>query len=223
MLEVQGRQIPETLEEIVDPKHTLLAIHDMQRYMCDPESGATYTPVAKPATQEEAIENLVKLRSGAREVGMHVLYTYSAVHDLYEWGANTDYQLYKDRETIKKTGKPKITVSRLGSAAYEFIDELKPTQNEIVLYKPRTDAFIGTDYNNLLRTMGIRTIIITGRSIEIGVEACARTGVLLGFLIVVPKDCIMGRNPEYIKDSMKWFERNVIVNESSDLVRAWKK
>jgi ureidoacrylate peracid hydrolase len=222
MFEAQGRLIPETIEEIADPKHTILAIHDMQRYLCDPESGATYTPGPRTNSQEEAIKNLVELRSAARKVGVKLLYTYSAVYNLSAWVSNTDYQLYKERETIKKTGKPKEIVSKFGAAAHEFIDELKPAPNEIVLYKPRTDAFIGTDYQNLLRSLGIRTIIITGRSIEIGVEPAARTGSLLGYFVIIPRDVVMGRNPEYIRDSMKWLERNVIVNDSLDLIKAWK-
>jgi ureidoacrylate peracid hydrolase len=221
MFEVQGRLIPETIEEIVDPKHTILAIHDMHKYLCDPESGATYTPGPKAKNQQEAIQNLVALRSAARKVGVRVLYTYSAVHNLMEWDSNTDYQLYKDRETIKKTGKPKQLVSKFGAAAHDFIDELKPEPNEIVLYKPRTDAFIGTDYQNILRSLGIRTIIITGRSLEIGVGPAARTGSLLGYFIVVPRDVVMGRNPEDIQDTMKWLEKNVIVNDSTDLIKAW--
>jgi biuret amidohydrolase len=222
MFEVQGRMIPDSFEEIVDPKHTLLAIHDMHKYLCDPESGATYTPGPTTKNQEEAIQHLVALRSAARIAGVRVLYTYSAVHELSEWGANTDYQLYKERDTIKKTGKPKEVESKFGEAAHDFIDELSPASHEIVLHKPRTDAFIGTDYQNILRSLGIRTIIITGRSIEIGVEPAARTGSLLGYFIDVPRDVIMGRNPEHIADAMKWLERNVIVNDSTDIIKAWK-
>jgi biuret amidohydrolase len=223
MLEVQGRKIPETLSEVVDPKHTLLAIHDMQNYMCDPEeSGPTFTP-DPTSNQKEAVERIVHLREAARKSGVRVLHTWSAVHDLQVWEANTDYQLYRDRDIIKKTGKPKIRTPKRGESAWDFIDELKPAPGEIVLHKPRTDAFLGTDYQNILHTLGIRTIIETGRAIEIGIEAAARAGVLLGYLVVVVKDCIMGRNPEIMKDSMRWFERSVILPSSKDILEAWSK
>ncbi len=224
MLEVQGRKIPETLAEVVDPKHTILAIHDMQNYMCDPdESGPTYTPDPDPATQEESIQRIVALRDAARKARVKVLYTWSAVHSLEKWETNTDYQLYRDRELIRKTGKPKTRIPKMGERAWEFIDELKPTPGEISLHKPRTDAFLGTDYQNLLHSLGTRTIVETGRAIEIGIEAAARTGVLLGYLVVVPRDCIMGRNPDHIKDSMRWFERSVIVPRSKEIISAWTK
>src|SRR5271157_1618872 len=101
MLDVHGRKIPETLKEVVDPRHTLLAIHDMQNFMCDPdESGPTYTPDPSPATQEEAVKRIVKLREAAHKAGVHVLHTWSAVHELEKWETSTDYQLYRDRELI---------------------------------------------------------------------------------------------------------------------------
>ena len=223
MLEVQGRKIPETLEEVISTNHTIVAIHDMQKYFCNPnESGPTYTPGPNPATQEEATKNIVRLREAARSVGVRVLYTYSTNHRLSTWKSSTDYELYRERELIRKTGKLKENMSKLGEVGMGIIDELKPEPGEIILEKPHTDAFLGTDYHNMLRTLGIRTIIECGRSIEIGLEPTARTGTLRGYLMVVVKDCIMGRNVEYIKDSMRWFERSVILCGVADITKAWK-
>jgi nicotinamidase-related amidase len=223
MLYVQGRNIPETLEEVVYPKHTILAIHDMQNYFCNPKkSGPTYTPNHKPANQREAIENIRKLRNAAKKGGVRVLYTMHG-ETLSGWNANSDYELYADREAIRKTGKRTQQTSKLLDSEWNIIDELKPAPGEMILHKPRIDAFLGTDYHNLLRSLGIRTIVECGRSIDIGVEATARTAVLLGYLVVVVRDCIMGRNVEYVKDSMRWFERSVIVPKAEDIIQAWKK
>jgi nicotinamidase-related amidase len=57
----------------------------------------------------------------------------------------------------------------------EIVEELKPQPQDIVFQKRRPDGFVGTDFDLMLRSNSVRTILIGGVATEGGVEGTARS------------------------------------------------
>lgn len=63
MIKFQGRDIPETLEEILAPSHTALVIHDMQNDFS--KSDTIYSKYYGPVDAYRIVPKLQKLRDAA--------------------------------------------------------------------------------------------------------------------------------------------------------------
>jgi ureidoacrylate peracid hydrolase len=219
MFNHNGRQIPDTFEEIVAPHRSALLICDMQKWFCNPDSGKTYTFAPKPANQEEAIQNNVTLLNSARKAGVKVVYTqYTTLRDGL---SDSDYSIYKR----KKFGESSIGAEKTieGSEGWEVIDEIKPRVNELIIRKNRRNAFIGSNLHNILRINGIRTLVLIGRTLEWGIWANAWMAEGLDYFNVLAKDAIMGRNPVHMEEALHWFERETIISDVRRISEAWER
>ncbi len=80
-----------------------------------------------------------------------------------------------------------------GSREADFLDELVPTGDEIIINKSSSGVFPVTNLDRLLRNMGITTLIFTGTSTYGCVESAVRDAVDLGYDVVVVSDaCAAG-------------------------------
>jgi nicotinamidase-related amidase len=78
-----------------------------------------------------------------------------------------------DVEIIRKDLFKKHPFAVEGTHGAQVVDELFPFQNEYVIHKTRMSAFIGTELDLMLRTMGVTDLVITG----IQTPNCVRTTV----------------------------------------------
>jgi nicotinamidase-related amidase len=97
---------------------------------------------------------------------------------------------------------------------------LKPQPQDIVFQKRRPDGFVGTDFDLMLRSNGIRTILIGGVATEGGVEGTARTARNLGYDIVILKDCVGSRSRELHELALKLMEQTHFDIATADEVAA---
>ena len=67
----------------------------------------------------------------------------------------------RGRERKRKPGWNDILLY-IGTKEAEIIDELKPLENEIVVNKTTDSVVAGTNYAQLIRNMGIETVVVTG-------------------------------------------------------------
>jgi len=78
-----------------------------------------------------------------------------------------------DVEIIRQEKFKKLPFAVAGTNGAAVIDELAPRAGEYILTKTRMSAFIGTELELMLRTLGITTVIVTG----IQTPNCIRTTV----------------------------------------------
>jgi nicotinamidase-related amidase len=81
-----------------------------------------------------------------------------------------------------------------GTFGSEIIDELRPGPGEYVIRKNRMSAFMNTDLDLLLRSLGIDTVFVTG----IQTPNCIRTTVFdaaaFGYQTFLVEDAVAARN-----------------------------
>jgi len=106
----------------------------------------------------------------------------------------------------------------------EIVEELKPQPKDIVFQKRRPDGFVGTDLDLILRSNGVRTILIGGVATEGGVEGTARTARNLGYDIVVLKDCVGSRNRELHELALKLMEQTHFdIATAGEVAEIWRR
>ncbi|GAC1631866.1 MAG: pyrimidine utilization protein B [Candidatus Acidiferrum sp.] len=71
----------------------------------------------------------------------------------------------------------------------DIVAELTPEPGDIVIYKHRFSGFFETDLDNILRGLGIRTLIFTGCTTSICVDSTLRDAMFRDYRSVLLADC----------------------------------
>lgn len=80
-----------------------------------------------------------------------------------------------------------------GSREADFLDDLQPVGDELIINKSSSGVFPVTNLDRLLRNLGITTLVFTGTSTNGCVESAVRDAVDLGYEIVMVSDaCAAG-------------------------------
>jgi biuret amidohydrolase len=178
-----GLSIPQTVEDAVDLESTALIIYDMQvgilRQLKD--GGEVLTKVA----------NVLEV---AREVGLR---TFFLRHTSLPKNLMGVSQLRQALAWQRKESVDDVHPWFLrDSPGHAIVPELTPLDSEAVFDKIGMSAFEGTPLDTALRDCGVRTILIAGVAIEIGIEPTVRHAADLGYVPIVIEDACGAGNAE---------------------------
>jgi nicotinamidase-related amidase len=84
----------------------------------------------------------------------------------------------------------------LGTWGSEIIEQLKPLENEIVIYNHSANAFNYNELDIILRNKNITDLILCGLASNWIIEGTARDGSGKGYFIHVLKDCCESHSDE---------------------------
>ncbi len=103
----------------------------------------------------------------------------------------------------------------------EFIDEIKPTEKDIVITKRQWGAFYGTELDLQLRRRKIETIVLCGVSTNIGVETTARDAYQCGYNQVFAVDGMAANSKDEHEATLKYiFPRIGLLRTTDEILRA---
>jgi nicotinamidase-related amidase len=175
MQEHCGVRIPKTLEEVISPQNTALVVYDMQ-------AGIT----KQIANGQEITGRVAKLLAGARSAGLRTLFTRHLSLPRELMGA-FQCRTAMAWQRVDSPDKVKPMFLR-DSSAFQIIDELQPLPGEGIVDKITMSAFEGTFLEIALRDCGIRSFIIAGIALEVGIDPTCRQGADLGFWPILVRD-----------------------------------
>ncbi len=190
MKTVLGLSVPETLEEVCDPRQVALLVYDMQV--------GILSQIKNP---DQITQEVLKVLSASRDAGVRVFFSRHLSLPKELMGM---FQ-YRMAMAWQRTDSPEqVDPWFLRDApGFQITPELQPRQTEGVFDKLSMSAFEGTWLDFALRDCGVNAFIIVGVATEIGIEPTARQGADLGYIPVLVTDACGAGNEEAAKRSIE--------------------
>jgi ureidoacrylate peracid hydrolase len=165
----------------IDPKTTALLLIEYQNDFTS-EGGALHAGVKPVMESTNMLANTLHAASKARSSGVTVMLAPISFAPGYREITSTPYGILK--------GVVEATAFVRGTWGAEIVDTLSPASEDIVIEGKRgLDTFASTNLDFILRSRGIKTLVVAGFLTNCCVESTARTGYEKGFSVVALSDC----------------------------------
>lgn len=193
MQQFAGLTIPQSLDEIITPQNTALIVYDMQVGI-----------VKQVKNGQEITQQVSRLLSACRSAGLRTFFTrhMSLPKELMGAFQCRTAMAWQRADSMEKV-KPMFLRE---SAGFQIVPELQPLPSEGIVDKITMSAFEGTYLHIALRDCGIRSFIIAGIALEIGIDPTCRQAADLGFWPILVKDACGFGNEKAAEHSIAGLE-----------------
>jgi len=208
----------EFLRSILEPTSTAVLTMEMQEGVVG--SGGQLLPALSEEVERTGVLDVARrVCNAARNVGARV------VHCTAEFradGAGTvaNCRILARNERMRLEGGGSAT--QIGTPGVDLVEGLRDPSDIVVPRMHGMTPFTSTSLDQILRNLGIRTVVATGVSVNIGIFGMVVSGVDLGYQAVVVRDAVVGIPAEYaqavIDNSLAMLATIVTADE---LLAAW--
>lgn len=165
----------------IDPKTTALLLIEYQNDFTS-EGGALHAGLKPVMESTNMLANTVQAAAKARAAGVTVMFAPISFAEGYREITPEPYGILK--------GVVDANAFVRGSWGADIVDSLSPGSADIIIEGKRgLDTFASTNLDFILRSRGIKTLVVAGFLTNCCVESTARTGYEKGFSIVALSDC----------------------------------
>jgi nicotinamidase-related amidase len=178
-------------QRAIEPDRTALLVIDLQKGEYNPDKIAAEPQHAYlfERIREAVIPNGQKLLAACRATGVEVIYTVVESLTLDGRDRSLDYK-------VSGIFFPK------GAWGAEVLDELKPLANEIIIPKTSSSLFNSTNFEYVLRNLGVEYIMAMGVVTDQCVETAVRDGCDRGFMMTLIDDACATFSEQRHKESL---------------------
>ncbi|MEV0355536.1 cysteine hydrolase [Nocardia sp. NPDC050697] len=197
--------------ELVAPGRTALITQELQGAVVGPAAGL---PALAEVARAEALPNIAALLPVARAAGVTV------VHCLVERRA--DGRGSNHNAALFALGRRGVAVTP-GSPGAALLPEFGPEPEDLVSTRRHgLGPMGGTDLDATLRNLGIRTLVVTGVSLNVAIPNLVMDAVNRAYDVVLPRDAVAGVPAEYgaavIANSLALL---TTVTTTAELIEVW--
>src|SRR6476619_4842351 len=136
-------------------------------------------PTACGQVAWDAVDNIAKVLALFRHKGWPVIYPYVSPKETFDKGRLADKV------------PALMTVAKRG---YDFVAEIAPEQNDVLLPKKHPSAFFGTPLASYLSERAVDTLVVTGCTTSGCVRGSVVDGFAYNFRALVPYDAVYDRS-----------------------------
>jgi len=186
---IDGKDVFTDLAELVDPAHTALLLIDMQHDFVDP-AGLFGQLGINLSMYEQTRPRLAALLGAARDRGVLIMHVQNTALPDRMSDSPAQIRFNLRMHASARGDGPALRYTVPGTPGHEFVPELAPAPGELVVSKFRSSAFWGTNLQLLLRSNGVKTVVVAGCTTEGCVESTARDAMFSDHYVVVAADCV---------------------------------
>ena len=180
----------------LDPKTTALVLIEFQNEFTS-EGGVLHKAVEPVMKETNMLANTVKLVDAARKKGVTIMHAPITFAPGYGELTRHPYGI------LKGVVDGKAFVKSTWGAA--IVDQLAPVEGDIVIEGKRgLDTFASTNIDFILRSKGIKTVVLGGFLTNCCVESTMRTAYEHGFEVITLTDCTAATSLEEHKNALKF-------------------
>jgi ureidoacrylate peracid hydrolase len=207
------------LEQKVSPKHAAVLLVDVQNDFCA-EGGALHREGMDLSLVQAMIPRLARFLDAARSNGVRCVW----IRNVY----NTTPNFYLSEVWLEQAERTRNglyashPVCEPGEWNGDFYN-IRPRADEAIITKHRFGAFENTDLELVLRSQGIRTVIMTGVATNVCVETTARQAFLKDYYVVFTSDCTATYSQSAHDAALDTIDHNFgQVVTSDEIVAGWQ-
>jgi nicotinamidase-related amidase len=208
----------ERLRAILDPSTTAVLTMELQNGVVG--EGALMRALVDELQGSGTLDAVKRLCAGARDAGARVVHcTVVARAD----GAGSTENCKIFAMSARRRREHGSTATDIGSPGAELIDGLEDPRDIVVPRMHGMTPFTSTSLDQILRNLGVRTVVATGVSVNLGVFGMALTALDLGYQVVIPADAVAGVPREYADAVLEHSLSLIATLTDTDEVRAlWR-
>ena len=183
-----------------DPKKSALIIQDLQNDVII--EGGAFADSGAPAhaKSQNVVANVKSIAAAARAAGMPVIHVWYIVEKGAP-GLKLNAPLFQGLAGAKALVR--------GSWGAAPAKGLEAKRGDLVVEKMRMNAFHGTNLENLLRGLGVETLVITGAWTNFSIEHTARHAADAGYNAIVVTDGTSTINDEWQNAALEYALTNI--------------
>lgn len=203
MITIHGKEVRQSLEEVLDPRRTAVIAIDIQNdFFAD---GGVFASAGRDmGLARERLPNMVRLMRSAQEAGLFTVF----VRQVTLPGGAGDSPAWL-RLKVRDGKSPDYTLP--GSWGAAFCEGIEPRAQDPVVEKLRPDAFHRTNLDLILRANGIDTAVFLGANTEGCVESTVRSSAHHDYYTVVAEDAVASSNGAYHEASLALMRNRFLV------------
>jgi nicotinamidase-related amidase len=180
----------------LDPSTTAVLLIEYQNEFAT-EGGVLHPAVKGVMAETKMLENTVALVKVAREKGVTVMHAPITFAEGYGELTRHPYGILKGVVDGKAFVK--------GSWGARIIDQLEPQKGDIVIEGKRgLDTFASTNLDFILRSKGIKTVVMGGFLTNCCVESTMRSAYENGYDVITLTDCAAATSKEEHANALKY-------------------
>lgn len=186
--------MPVDLGALLEPSRAALLLMECQEGIIG--EGGTLSALAEAVRRNGTVPQIARVLAAARARGVPVFHCLMARRPDGAGAAANCLLLAATR----KSARPLLP----GSPQQAPVAALAPADGEWVVTRWHgVTPFHGTELDAILRNLGVRTVVATGVSVNIGILGLVIEAVNAGYQVVIPTEAVTGTPDEYVAAVME--------------------
>jgi nicotinamidase-related amidase len=202
-----------SLPDLLNPRHSALLLMECQQGIIGANSGRL-NALADAVARHETIAHIGRVVDAARRAAVPIFYL-TVGRRADSAGAAVNCLLL----ALGRKGTPLLP----GSPQHAVVPELAPLDGDFIVNRMHgVTPFHGTELDQLLRNLGVKTVVAAGVSVNVGITGLVIEAVNAGYQVVIPRQAVCGTPDEYVDAVMEHTLRLLAtIVPVDDVLAAW--
>jgi len=207
--------MPIDLKALLNPSESALLLMECQEGIIGAGGGGRLNALADAVARHGTIDRIARALAAARAAKVPVFYL-TIARRADSAGAAANCLLL----ALGRKGTPLLP----NSPQQAIVKPLAPVEGDFIVNRFHgVTPFHGGELDQLLRNLGVKTVVATGVSVNVGITGMTVEAVNCGYQVVIPRDAVTGTPDDYV-DSV--FEHTLrllaTITTVDEVVSAWQ-